>query len=142
MPASNFQSLCKLCLQRCLQPYILQLWNCLPNQILTWLGWCWQSSGPLPKGKLSKHFKQGVLFITYSLLVSGARSWAGKAVQNADGVEVEAPVDKSSRLAQILDWLGEEGNGEPLIVLDECHKAKNLLTSKGVQPRPRVCLRV
>lgn len=31
-----------------------------------------------------------------------------------------------SRLTQITDWLGADG-GECLIVLDECHKAKNLV---------------
>lgn len=31
---------------------------------------------------------------------------------------------------QIVDWLGADG-GECLIVLDECHKAKNLVDDSG-----------
>lgn len=92
-----------------------------------------QGTGPLPKGKISKHFKNGVLFITYSLLISGARNWCAKANKAADNVatEVEGALDKSSRLSQIIEWL-DEGDGDPIIVLDECHKAKNLLASKGM----------
>ena len=87
------------------------------------------NSNSVPKGKLSKHIQQGVLFITYSLLVSGAKQWASK--NNDEDSQLEATVSKDSRLGQIIEWLGD-GAGDPIIVLDECHKAKNLLaTSKG-----------
>lgn len=43
------------------------------------------------------------------------------------------PIRKGSRLEQIIDWLGGDPSGS-LIVLDECHKAKNMQpTSKGGQ---------
>ena len=39
----------------------------------------------------------------------------------------------NSRLGQIVKWLRECPRGG-LIVLDECHKAKNLLPAGGMQP--------
>lgn len=89
-----------------------------------------QGGGTLPKGRLDKAFKSGVLFITYSLLVVGAKHWASKASKNA-GEELTTAIDKTSRLHQIIEWLGS-GEGDPIIVLDECHKAKNLLSARGV----------
>ncbi|MEW5318589.1 MAG: hypothetical protein WDW38_009802 [Sanguina aurantia] len=93
-----------------------------------------RAKNSLPKGDLSKLFPSGVLFVTYSLLV---RKNGGE-----DGDEpapVAAPVARrtkaqtlsdrfpaESRLTQIVNWLGE-GDGECLIILDECHKAKNLV---------------
>eukprot|EP00930_Biecheleria_cincta_P044883 TRINITY_DN30922_c0_g1_i1.p1 TRINITY_DN30922_c0_g1~~TRINITY_DN30922_c0_g1_i1.p1 ORF type:complete len:1561 (-),score=286.50 TRINITY_DN30922_c0_g1_i1:353-5035(-) len=70
-----------------------------------------QENGGTELAKLGKE-KDGVLFLTYSLLVSASRSSAG---------------DCSSRFEQLLAWLchrDKHGNG--LIVLDEAHKAKNL----------------
>lgn len=67
--------------------------------------------------------------MTYSLLVSNAKSMGD---ENADGSS-EAPVDAhipaGSRLAQVVEWL--KGDDAPLIILDECHKAKNLVASGG-----------
>ena len=77
--------------------------------------------------------------MTYSLLVVGAKGWGARAAKKADGTELEGSLDKTSRLAQIIEWL-EEGDGDPIIVLDECHKAKNLLASKSGAGAP-VCLR-
>lgn len=67
-----------------------------------------QGSTPLPPGKLK--LGDGVLFMTFSLLVSAAKS------------------AKMSRLDAVIHWLGECPEGG-LIMLDECHKAKNLLPS-------------
>ena len=39
---------------------------------------------------------------------------------------------KGSRLSQVVTWLGgRDKRDECLVVLDECHKAKNLLDSAG-----------
>tara|TARA_B100000513_G_scaffold111919_1_gene48791 strand:+ start:1317 stop:6272 length:4956 start_codon:yes stop_codon:yes gene_type:complete len=63
----------------------------------------------LPYGKLESQkcgkFKEGVLYSTYSALVSGSKG------------------DK--RLDQIIAWLGKE-QGDGCIMFDESHKAKNL----------------
>jgi hypothetical protein len=46
--------------------------------------------------------------------------------------EVRRLFGTGSRLHQIVTWLGgPKGDGECLIVLDECHKAKNLLDAAG-----------
>ncbi|GMH33357.1 hypothetical protein BSKO_01191 [Bryopsis sp. KO-2023] len=53
---------------------------------------------------LAKDFQEGVLFLTYSTLISSTQ--------------------KRSRLDQIVDWVGgEEFDG--CLIFDECHKAKN-----------------
>ena len=53
---------------------------------------------------LSKEYQEGVLFTTYSTLVSKTQ--------------------KKSRLDQIISWFGGE-DAEGVIIFDECHKAKN-----------------
>jgi hypothetical protein len=35
------------------------------------------------------------------------------------------------RLWQIVEWLAEAADGDVLIVLDECHRAKNLVATEG-----------
>eukprot|EP00961_Rhodomonas_salina_P010499 140938-Rhodomonas_salina.2 len=57
---------------------------------------------------LSKDFKEGVLFVTYSTLIGAARG------------------SKASRLDQIVNWCKGDAF-EGVLVLDECHKAKNFL---------------
>ena len=50
------------------------------------------------------------------------------ANKNAGHYEVR----RSSRLAQITAWMGgREGDGDCMIILDECHRAKSLLATKG-----------
>ena len=94
----------------------------------------WQGTNPLPKGRLDKHHTSGVLFVTYSLLVSmhGAKELpalrAGDLNQNTD-----ARIPRDSRLEQIVHWLSGDVGGAPLIVLDECHKAKNLVAANGAR---------
>jgi hypothetical protein len=60
---------------------------------------------------LSKDFQEGVLFTTYSTLVSmnGALN----------------------RFEQIIDWFGEGEDGTGCLVFDECHKAKNSGKTEG-----------
>jgi hypothetical protein len=36
-----------------------------------------------------------------------------------------------SRLEQLVSWLGEDKHG-PLVVFDECHRAKNLVNENGI----------
>ncbi|GLC46902.1 hypothetical protein PLESTB_001282200 [Pleodorina starrii] len=132
----------------------------------------------VPAGNLERIYpKGGVLFITYSLLVSkgtykppaaakkgrnsggsgaaaagggggGRGRGRGRAYGGAAGEEVNdeaagralefkrAEVRRlfgpGSRLHQIVTWLGgPTGDAECLVVLDECHKAKNLLDAAG-----------
>lgn len=53
---------------------------------------------------LSKDYQEGVLFTTYSTLVSKTQ--------------------KKNRLDQIISWFGGE-NADGVVIFDECHKAKN-----------------
>ena len=84
-----------------------------------------EGTSSLPKGKLSRNLaSQGVIFCTYSLLIQSLGTRWGKG--DNQGIEVLIrSVDPSSRLAQLIQWLGDEAAG-PLIVFDECHKAKNM----------------
>jgi len=54
--------------------------------------------------------KQGILFCTYSLLIS----------ERAGAAKVE-----KARLQQIVEWSGADAF-EGALVLDECHRAKNM----------------
>ena len=69
----------------------------------------------LSYGDLECRIKQGVIFCTYSCLISA---------RQADG-------RLHSRLQQLVNWCGPDFQGA--IVFDECHKAKNLgvLSAKG-----------
>jgi hypothetical protein len=51
---------------------------------------------------LSKDYAEGILFLTYSTLVSGGRG-------------------KQSRMQQVLDWLGG-ADFDGCLVFDECHR--------------------
>lgn len=42
-----------------------------------------------------------------------------------------AAVPLPCRLWQIVEWLAEADDGDVLIVLDECHRAKNLVATEG-----------
>ena len=54
---------------------------------------------------LSRDFQEGILFTTYSMLVSSS--------------------GKYDRFEQIIDWFGEGEDGNGCLIFDECHKAKN-----------------
>lgn len=102
-----------------------------------------QGSAGLPKGRLDKNFKQGVLFITYSLLISSLKKATLQTIddQNVDtsngsGTDLPDPraqgVHPGTRLYQVVEWLaGTDRTGDCLIILDECHKAKNLIAREG-----------
>ena len=68
--------------------------------------------GKLPYGDLNQSHPEGVMFATYSTLISKNRQ-------------------KQTRLEQLVDWCGGE-DFEGLVMLDECHKAKTIeLDAKG-----------
>ena len=72
--------------------------------------------------------RSGVVFCTYSLLIQGGGRVAdlGK-----DGIDLNALLMKpGSRLEQLVSWLSEDKHG-PLVVFDECHRAKNLVNENG-----------
>ncbi|ALC44054.1 sno [Drosophila busckii] len=60
-------------------------------------------------GEENGHFRKGVIFCTYTALI---------------GESANANPKYNTRLRQLTQWMGPEFDG--LIVLDECHKAKNL----------------
>jgi hypothetical protein len=63
-------------------------------------------TGAVPLGSLdAAGWKHGVLFFTYSLLISSSKS-------------------HGTRLKQVIDWLNKDPTGQPLIIFDECHKCK------------------
>eukprot|EP00879_Flechtneria_rotunda_P009637 GHRR01010084.1.p1 GENE.GHRR01010084.1~~GHRR01010084.1.p1 ORF type:complete len:1075 (+),score=467.79 GHRR01010084.1:930-4154(+) len=53
------------------------------------------------------------------------------ALQRAAGELYAANIAVGCRLWQIVEWLAEADDGEVLIVLDECHRAKNLMAAEG-----------
>ena len=57
--------------------------------------------------------KKGVIFSTYSSLISESTSAKGAC---------------KSRIGQLVQWCGEDFDG--VIIFDECHKAKNLIPEK------------
>lgn len=79
-----------------------------------------QGNTPLPKGNLERHYSEGVLFVTYSLLVSNTKSMAEPRLPGADkaaDVQNDFRIPKGSRLEQIINWLNG-GDGDALIVRD------------------------
>ena len=77
-----------------------------------------QGNTPLPKGNLERHYSKGVLFVTYSLLVSNTKSMAEPRLPGAEkaaDVQNEFRIPKGSRLEQIINWL-KGGDGDALIV--------------------------
>ena len=102
-----------------------------------------QGSASLPKGRIDKVHKQGVMFITYSLLIASLKKATLQTVddQNVDtsnGVSSDLPDPRAqgvlpgTRLFHVVEWLaGRDRQGNCLIILDECHKAKNLIAREG-----------
>ena len=101
-----------------------------------------QGSHGLPKGRLDKHYREGVMFITYSLLIASLKKATLQTVddQNVDTSNGTADLPDprqqgvlpGTRLFHVVEWLaGADRKGECLIILDECHKAKNLIAREG-----------
>jgi hypothetical protein len=72
-----------------------------------------QGNQALPKGNLSKLYEEGVLFVTYSLLVHSAKRL--KETNEPQAADSKYHIQRGSRLQQIVDWL-RGGDGDPLIV--------------------------
>lgn len=68
-------------------------------------------------GKENGSVKKGCLFATYSSLIGECRTAKSKY---------------RTRLKQIIQWCGQDFEG--VIVLDECHRAKNLVPTAGSKP--------
>ncbi|KAJ1355041.1 hypothetical protein KIN20_012161 [Parelaphostrongylus tenuis] len=68
-------------------------------------------------GKENGNIKKGVIFATYSSLIGECRGARAKY---------------RSRLKQLIQWFGVDYDG--VIILDECHRAKNLVPSTGAKP--------
>ena len=66
--------------------------------------------------KTNGKFKKGCIFSTYSALIG----------------ETTVKARFKSRLEQLLHWCGEDFDG--VIILDECHKAKNLMPVGSSKP--------
>ncbi|DBA83686.1 TPA: hypothetical protein ACH3X1_016793 [Trebouxia sp. C0004] len=102
-----------------------------------------QGSASLPKGCIDKVHKQGVMFITYSLLIASLKKATLQTVDdqnidtsNGDSSDLPDPraqgVLPGTRLFHVVEWLaGRDRLGNCLIILDECHKAKNLIAKEG-----------
>ena len=71
--------------------------------------------GKLPYGDLTESHPEGVMFATYSTLISKNRQ-------------------KETRLDQLIEWCGGE-DFDGLIMLDECHKAKTIELDKDGNPK-------
>ena len=84
----------------------------------------------LPRGRLDSVCREGVLFMTYSLLVQNLKSAKDDTVTTALEVkQLDKSIPQGSRLEQVVEWL--KGEAEPLVIFDECHKAKNLIAKGG-----------
>lgn len=85
---------------------------------------------PPSGGKLAaKGVKDGVVFMTYSLLIAGSTKSDRSGLVREDFL-----LPAKSRLKQIVQWLrgdDPQDTASPLIILDECHKAKNLISGTG-----------
>lgn len=94
----------------------------------------------MPRGKLAKLAPTGVIFVTYSLLVSGSKTSSQQAIEaNNDSHDLQLQhYPHGSRLRQIVDWL-KHGQEDVLIVFDESHKAKNLQVDKGMVQSLSTC---
>lgn len=71
--------------------------------------------GKLPYGDLTKSHPEGVMFATYSTLISKNRQ-------------------KQTRLDQLIKWCGGE-DFDGLVMLDECHKAKTIELDANGNPK-------
>lgn len=96
-----------------------------------------QGTAGVPKGDLADFMDQGVTFSTYSLLTQGSPAFGSKTPKTDENIlRMVAP---GSRLEQFVKWLKEDEHG-PLIIFDECHKAKNLYNVTGTPTKTALCV--
>ena len=74
-----------------------------------------------PSGRIDR--AQGILFTTYNKLAIGLDATAVGGVKQKEG--------KSSRLQQIVEWVGKDFDG--VIAFDEAHEMRNNVTMKGAR---------
>jgi len=97
-----------------------------------------KQAGSMPTGNLNDALTKGVVFSTYSLLTQGTPKITSK-LSTTNSEQLLGMIKPGSRLKQFVDWLDEDEYG-PLIVFDECHKAKNLFNSSGKPTKTAVCV--
>ena len=95
-----------------------------------------RSDALLPQGNLSTIVGDGVVFCTYSFLISGSpkvkkekeakrQDGAGTSTDVSGDLEVDPVIGgKKSRAKQLVEWL-KAGDGPPLLIFDECHKVRH-----------------
>ena len=91
----------------------------------------------VPRNALEDTIDAGVVFSTYALLQQGSPSVTNATTKNDEGLL--AMISTGSRLEQFVNWLKEDAYG-PLIIFDECHKAKNLYTTNGKPTKTAVAV--
>ncbi|CCD69779.1 Protein strawberry notch homolog [Caenorhabditis elegans] len=69
-------------------------------------------------GKENGSIKKGVMFATYTSLIGECRGAKSRKYR--------------SRISQLIQWFGQDYDG--VIILDECHRAKNLVPTAGAKP--------
>ena len=69
-------------------------------------------------GKENGSIKKGVIFATYTSLIGECRGAKSRKYR--------------SRISQLIQWVGRDYDG--VIILDECHRAKNLVPTAGAKP--------
>lgn len=69
-------------------------------------------------GKENGAIKKGVIFATYTSLIGECRGAKSRKYR--------------SRISQLIQWFGQDYDG--VIILDECHRAKNLVPTAGAKP--------
>ncbi|KAF1762770.1 hypothetical protein GCK72_011033 [Caenorhabditis remanei] len=69
-------------------------------------------------GKENGSIKKGVIFATYTSLIGECRGAKSRKYR--------------SRISQLIQWFGQDYDG--VIILDECHRAKNLVPTAGAKP--------
>ena len=97
-----------------------------------------KDAGSMPTGDLNYALTKGVLFSTYALLTQGTPKITSQ-LSTTKSEKLLDMIKPGSRLKQFIDWLDEDEHG-PLIVFDECHKAKNLFSGTGKPTKTAVCV--
>uniref|UniRef100_UPI00358FF1F1 protein strawberry notch homolog 2 isoform X2 n=1 Tax=Myxine glutinosa TaxID=7769 RepID=UPI00358FF1F1 len=75
---------------------------------------------------------EGVLFLTYAALIGESQQGTASVLGNTQAI-----IPPRTRLEQLLQWCGLYFDG--VLVLDECHKAKNLRPTGSARPSKTGC---
>uniref|UniRef100_A0A8C4WVN5 Protein strawberry notch homolog 2 n=1 Tax=Eptatretus burgeri TaxID=7764 RepID=A0A8C4WVN5_EPTBU len=74
---------------------------------------------------------EGVLFLTYAALIGESQQGTALVLGSTQAISPR------TRLEQLLQWCGQDFDG--VLVLDECHKAKNLRPNGSARPSKTGC---